>query len=98
MFLTPSLGIPVSFGEICNAAVLAEVADKKEGYMPELSFGTHFFQDLVETRIFYAALFPGEEGFEFNTSLLEKRPNSLPELFPSLSKWQNVIKLIDLSK
>ncbi len=58
---TPSLGVPVKFAEINNIAVLAEVAFSAGNLMPELSFGTHFFQDLVETNIFYIALFPDKK-------------------------------------
>ncbi|MEN6348917.1 MAG: PEP/pyruvate-binding domain-containing protein [Syntrophomonas sp.] len=93
---TPSLGIPVSFAEICNATVLVEVASRDKGYMPELSYGTHFFQDLVETQIFYVALFPGEEGAEFNVSLINEHPNILAEILPEYSRWQDVIKVVDL--
>lgn len=94
---SPSLGVPVTFAEICNIAVLVEVAVQKDGYMPELSFGTHFFQDLVETQIFYVALFPGNEGVVFNRELLELAPNSLAKLLPSHDKWDPVIKVIDLA-
>ena len=48
----PSLGIPVSFSEINNVTVLVEVAYEGGNLMPDLSFGTHFFQDLVEGDIF----------------------------------------------
>ncbi|HWP97396.1 MAG TPA: PEP/pyruvate-binding domain-containing protein [Syntrophomonadaceae bacterium] len=93
---TPSLGVPVSFAEICQAGVLVEVAVKQQGLMPELSFGTHFFQDLVETQIFYAALFPGEEGVEFDPQVLGGYPNQLAALWPQQSRWQEVIRLVDL--
>jgi hypothetical protein len=59
---SPELGVPVSFSEIDGFAVLCELAWSKAGYNPELSFGSHFFQDLVETGIYYAAIpEPGEE-------------------------------------
>ncbi len=94
---TPSLGIPVSFAEICNVRVLVELACKEDGYMPELSYGTHFFQDLVETQIFYVALFPGEDNVEFYPHVLSEAPNQLGEWLPEYERWQEVIKLIDLS-
>ena len=59
---TPSLGVPVRFSEINNIAVLVEIAYMRDDLIPELSFGTHFFQDLVETDIFIA-LFPKETAF-----------------------------------
>ncbi len=93
----PSLGVPVSFSEICNCSVLVEVAVKEKGYMPELSFGTHFFQDLVEAGIFYAALFPGEDRTIFYPELLNEENNILNELIPDYAKYSHVIKVIDLS-
>jgi len=92
---TPSLGVPVSFAEICNAAVLVEIAETKEGYMPELSFGTHFFQDLVETRIFYTALFPGQENVIFQNNWLNNAKNYFADLLPDYSKWESIIKVVE---
>jgi hypothetical protein len=54
---SPELGVPVKFAEICNMSIACEVAYEGAGYMPELSFGSHFFQDLVEADIFYASIF-----------------------------------------
>ncbi|MGE5398130.1 MAG: PEP/pyruvate-binding domain-containing protein, partial [Chitinophagales bacterium] len=92
---TPSLGVPVSFAEICNAQVLVEVASPNNGVMPELSFGTHFFQDLVETGIIYVALFPDREGTVFNDKLIDQFPNRLSDLLPDEERWQEVITLIE---
>jgi hypothetical protein len=54
---SPELGVPVKFAEICNMSIACEVAYEGAGYMPELSYGSHFFQDLVEADIFYASIF-----------------------------------------
>lgn len=51
---TPSLGVPVHFSDISKVTVLCEMA--YQHMMPEVSFGSHFFQDLVETGIFYIAM------------------------------------------
>lgn len=93
---TPSLGVPVSFAEICNARVLVEVAREEGGFMPELSFGTHFFQDLVETRIFYVALFPGKTETVFNPVQLDKLSGRFDEYLPGYDKWGTVVKVYDL--
>jgi hypothetical protein len=95
---TPSLGIPISFVEICNASVLVEVAQEEGGLMPELSFGTHFFQDLVETKIFYVALFPSKEGVVLNTGKLNEMENEFTNYLPDYGKWESVIQVYDLSK
>ncbi|HRW13092.1 MAG TPA: PEP/pyruvate-binding domain-containing protein [Syntrophomonas sp.] len=94
---TPSLGVPVSFAEICHASVLVEVAREEDGLMPELSFGTHFFQDLVETRIFYVALFPGREKIMFHPALLAAYRNEFADWLPEYAIWEEVIKVYDIS-
>ncbi|MFZ1684074.1 MAG: PEP/pyruvate-binding domain-containing protein, partial [Candidatus Zixiibacteriota bacterium] len=52
------LGVSVSYSDINNASVLIEIARKNNNYTPDLSFGTHFFQDLVEAQIRYLPLYP----------------------------------------
>ncbi|MDD5079523.1 MAG: PEP/pyruvate-binding domain-containing protein [Candidatus Omnitrophica bacterium] len=92
---TPSMGVPVSFSEINNMAVLGEIAFATANCVPELSFGTHFFQDLIETRIFYLALFPEEKGTFFNAGLIKAWPNSFVRSAPEYSKYQSVIKVYE---
>lgn len=90
---TPSLGVPISFSEINNLTALVEVAFPSGGLMPELSFGSHFFQDLVEADIFYLALFPEHQGCTLNTTWLQGRPNALDGLIPSCSRYKSVVKV-----
>lgn len=94
---TPSLGVPVKFSEINNIAVLAEVAFSAGNLMPELSFGTHFFQDLVETGIFYVALFPEKKEVLFNDQWFEQLINLYEQLIPESPKYKDVISVFDVS-
>lgn len=94
---TPSLGVPVKFAEINNIAVLVEVAFSGSNFMPELSFGTHFFQDLVETNIFYVALFPEKKGILFNKEWLKGSTNIFSKLVPDSSKYEDVIGVYDVA-
>jgi hypothetical protein len=64
--------------------------------MPELSFGTHFFQDLVESDIFYVALFPQKESVVFNRDKLLEMPNLLTNLLPEEDKYENVVKVYEV--
>ncbi|MDO3377374.1 PEP/pyruvate-binding domain-containing protein [Geoalkalibacter halelectricus] len=91
---TPALGVPISFAEINNMAALAEVAFSSEGLMPELSFGSHFFQDLVEADIFYLALFPEARGVFFNETWVQNQPNALEGMMPASSRFKSVVKII----
>lgn len=93
---TPSLGVPVGFHEISNVTVLAEIAYEGGNLMPELSFGTHFFQDLVESDIFYTALFPDKPGMVFNRAALDRMPSTLTDVLPESAKYADVVKLYRL--
>jgi hypothetical protein len=92
---TPSLGVPVSFAEINKVAVLVEVAYEGGNLMPELSFGTHFFQDLVETDIFYVAIFPEKQDAIFNQNWFLQMPNLLTEFLPDSSKYVDAVRVYE---
>ncbi len=93
---TPSLGVPVSFAEISNVAVLVEIAFASANAVPELSFGTHFFQDLVETGIFYLALFPDNTDAFINRKFFGSLPDTLKKIAPQYKKYGRVIKVLDI--
>jgi hypothetical protein len=93
---TPSLGVPVSFAEIDRVAVLCEIVAMREDLIPDVSLGTHFFNDLVEMDILYLALFPGREGHCWNLKFFEQSPNRLAELLPDAARWAEAVRVIDL--
>ncbi len=95
---TPSLGVPVRFAEINNIAVLGEISFPGGNLMPELSFGTHFFQDLVETEIFYVAIFPERQGTFYNGSWTDGLKDSFSSNLPEFAKYDGVIKVFDVEK
>lgn len=90
------LGVRVTYSGINNTAMLIEVARKVGNYVPDLSFGTHFFQDLVEANIRYLALYPDEEDVVFAHEFFKNSPNSLVDLLPEYNYLGNVIKVIDV--
>jgi len=92
---TPSLGVPIRFSEINKFVALGEIAYTQEGFVPELSFGSHFFQDIVELEMFYAAIFPEKEGVFFNASYFEKLENKLIKILPQSAALVDVIKVYD---
>jgi hypothetical protein len=95
---TPSLGVPVKFSEINNMAAIGEVAFTEGELMPELSFGSHFFQDLVEADIFYLALFPEVFPCTLNCDWIYQHSNTLEELLPSSSRFNATVKVIDIPR
>ncbi|MCD4748837.1 MAG: PEP/pyruvate-binding domain-containing protein [Thermoanaerobaculales bacterium] len=92
------LGVPVTYADICHTAMLLEVARKKGAYVPDVSFGTHFFQDLVEAEITYLPLYPDEEGAIWKEDFLNNSPNALAEIAPRYADLEGVVKLIDVRK
>ena len=94
---TPSLGVPVTFSEINNITALGEVAFEWGNLIPELSFGTHFFQDLVEANIFYMAIFPGKDEVVYNEDRLLSLKDLFPDFMPDYAKYKNIIKIYDVA-
>jgi pyruvate, water dikinase len=92
---TPSLGVPVSFAEINNCSVLCEIVAMREDLIPDVSLGTHFFNELVECDILYLALFPSRDGNLINDQLLAELPNRLADLVPTAEARADVIRVID---
>ncbi len=94
---TPELGVSSGFAEINNVKVLVEVAKMSENIMPELSFGSHFFHDLVETGIFYIAVFPENADVIFNMDMFSSAPNILGNIIPEAARYSEVLKVMDVS-
>jgi len=90
------LGVDVTYSDINNTAMLIEIARRKADYVPEPSFGTHFFQDLVEAAINYLPIYPDDLGVIFNESFLRGTKNSLTEHLPEFADLADVIRLIDV--
>lgn len=90
------LGVPVTYSDINNTALLVEVARRRGNYVPELSFGTHFFLDLVEARIRYLPLYPDEPGQRFNEAFFRYAKNHFPELVPELAELADVVRVVDV--
>jgi hypothetical protein len=93
---TPSLGVPVSFAEINNISVLGEISFATANAAPEISFGTHFFQDLVETGIFYVALFHDNDSTHMNKAFFSSIQKGLKKYVPQYSKYEDVVKVYDV--
>jgi pyruvate,water dikinase len=92
---TPALGIPVTFAEINTASVICEVAQMHSGLVPDVSLGTHFFNDLVEMDMLYLAVYPERENYSCNNVLLQTLPDRLLELIPDSSVLKGVVQVFD---
>jgi len=92
------LGVKVTYSDINNTALLIEIARKRGDYLPDLSFGTHFFQDLVEAEIRYLPLYPDHHGIIFNEAFFKRAPNILPDVLPEFGFLSDTVKLVDVPK
>ena len=92
------LGVQITYSDISNTAMLIEIAQKKSRHQPELSFGTHFFQDLVEANIKYLPLYPEDDEIIFRSSFFMKNTNSLEAILPAYADLSDVIKVINISE
>lgn len=89
------LGVPVRYREIHNTSMLVEVAKKKGDYQPELSFGTHFFQDLVEANIKYLPLYPDNDDL-LNEELIFRSENKLNDILSDFEDFEDIVRVIDV--
>ncbi|MBI5731274.1 MAG: nucleotidyltransferase domain-containing protein [Ignavibacteriales bacterium] len=90
------LGVSVTYSDINNTAILIEVARKKGNYVPDLSFGTHFFQDLVEAGIRYLPLYPDDAGVVFNEKFLNSSQNIFCDLVQEYNYLEDTIRVVDV--
>ncbi|MEZ4812123.1 MAG: PEP/pyruvate-binding domain-containing protein [Caldisericia bacterium] len=92
------LGVSITYSGISKTAALIEIARKKQSYVPEVSFGTHFFQDLVESDISYLPLYPDDVGRVFNQDFLRNSENQLLKYVPWAKDFVEVVRVIDVRK
>jgi len=95
---TPSLGVPVSYPEINTIRVLVEIVVLNKEMSADISLGTHFFNDLIESDTLYLGLLPHKQNNLFRTDFFENSPNVLTEIFPDAQAWTNVLKVINPQK
>ncbi|MBR6917975.1 MAG: phosphoenolpyruvate synthase, partial [Clostridia bacterium] len=94
---SPELGVPSGFSDISEFSLIAEVSVSSAGYIPELSYGSHIFQDLVEAGIMYTAIFEEKSTVAYKPELLEsfdditERATDLPD------DIKDVIRVYDVS-
>jgi hypothetical protein len=92
------LGVRVTYADIYNTKVLIEIAVATEDGAPELSYGTHFYQDLVETGIHALPLHLQDAKCMFKWSFFCESDNSLAELLPKDAELADYLRVIDVPK
>ncbi len=93
---TPAMGVPVKFSEINHITALVEISYQAGSMVPDLSFGTHFFHDLTESSIFYAAIYPENKEVIFRPERLLTLPNMLSHFRPLDEGLSHIVKVYDI--
>ena len=86
----PDLGVHIGYSDIYNTRSLIELSGEGVGSAPDASFGTHFFQDLVEAKIYPLAIFLDDEDVVFNREFFYETPNSLLKVPLVRATWRIV--------
>jgi len=92
---SPELGVPTSFSDISAFEIICETEESKAGYNPELSYGSHIFQDLVEAQILYTAVFHNEKTMHFHPEKLEGYPDIVGE-FEEKEMLKDIVSVYDV--
>ncbi|MCR5782567.1 MAG: PEP/pyruvate-binding domain-containing protein [Clostridia bacterium] len=92
---SPELGVPTTFADISGFDVVCEMEETKAGYNPELSYGSHIFQDLVEAEILYTAVFNNGKTLRFAPEKLREVPDMLKEIDGN-SGLEGIIRVCDV--
>ena len=93
---SPELGVPTAFSDISAYEIICETEESKAGYNPELSYGSHIFQDLVEAEILYTAIFNNEKTLHFSPEKLESSRNLISE-FEQNTTLADIVRVYDVS-
>jgi len=93
---SPELGVPTSFADISAFEIICETEEAKAGYNPELSYGSHIFQDLVEAQILYTAVFNDPHTIRFNPGVLKNCPD-LNASFGDIEGLTDIVHVYDVS-
>jgi hypothetical protein len=94
--IDPLLGVPVTYADIFNTRMLVELAVEQQGAVPEPSYGTHFFLDLVEAEIYPVALYPDHPGDLFRREWLSRAKNWLDDILPGAPGPKDCVKLVNI--
>ena len=91
---SPDLGVHIGYADIYNTRALIELSGEGVGTAPEPSFGTHFFQDLMEAEIYPLAVYLDDDDAIFNRKFFYKTPNRLQDWISADKKLLQSLRLI----
>jgi len=95
---SPELGVPVTFADISEFRLICEISYSEAGYMPELSYGSHMFQDLVESDILYGAVFENGKTLLYDPNFPARigAADLFPGICPEAKEFAGMIHVYDM--
>jgi hypothetical protein len=94
---TPDLGVSIAYGDIYHTHALVELTGKGVGPDLEPSFGTHFFQDLMESHIYPLNVNLDDRNSSFNRDFFYKSTNHLTDFLPADAVLLHTLRLIKVN-
>ncbi|HAY83484.1 MAG TPA: hypothetical protein DCY42_00795 [Chloroflexi bacterium] len=91
---TPDLGVHISYSDIYNTRALIELSGREIGTSPEPSFGTHFFQDMMEASIYPLAIFLDDKDVVYNHDFFYSTPNRLGDFIKADKSISSTLRLL----
>lgn len=94
---SPELGVPVAYADISSFGAICEVAYGKVGYRPELSYGSHMFQNLVEADVYYGAINENSKTRIYRPEMLREFPEVTEKLAGEIGEELSaIVKVFDV--
>ena len=93
---SPELGVPTTFSDISAYEIICETEESKAGYNPELSFGSHIFQDLVEAEILYTAVFHNDKTIHYYPEKMSSAKDIVEE-FEQKESLTDIVHVYDFT-
>jgi hypothetical protein len=89
-----TVGVKVGYEDINRTLVLGEISFEEGGVTAEVSYGTHFFNDIVEARITPIAIYPDDSNTLFDEVFLVRSPSVMTSLAPDLRSPPGTVKVV----
>lgn len=95
---SPELGVPSAFSDISEFTMIAEISESRVGYIPELSYGSHIFQDLVEAGILYTAVFEGKSTGRYDPEMISGYKDITESIMNVENEESGILRVFDTSE
>ncbi len=93
---SPELGVPVSYADVSCFKAICEVAYGEVGYHPDLSYGSHMFQDMIEADVYYGAINENSKTRLYQPELLRQKNGILRKRWEEEAQWNQIIEVYDV--